>query len=92
VTETTEHGCGCVTRFGPPDYYPVFLTECEAHKAAEHVPHIKVGYYAEDRKSVAYVAEDSEPGSDIHYGTNKHTDAPVRVRFNTETDRWEEVP
>lgn len=40
-------------------------------------------------ETTAYLNREVEP--DVYEGTNKHTDEPVRVRWNEETDRYEEV-
>lgn len=86
----TIHACGCVTIFGPPLYELEWPAKCLAHlrEIAPYRSQIKVGYVEGEHESTAYVGEEPDHNG-FHYGTNKHTDEPVRVVWVEERSRWE---
>lgn len=48
---------------------------------------MKIGYFdAADYESKAYLDEEIAPG--VWTGTHKHTDDPLRVRWDEATERW----
>lgn len=88
--EPTVHSCGCVTRYVADE--PRYVTTCQPHQLFEmDVSLIKVNYWepgAAGYTSTAYLHESAAPDG-MHYGADKHTDNPVRVRWNDDTERWE---
>lgn len=75
--------CECV--LATDVMYETYVSRwCEGHLWAEGVPSVKVPYFVrlDGVQSKAYVSEEPYPGTELHYGTNKHTDLPVVLHWD----------
>lgn len=84
--ELTEENCGCRWRYTML-YENDWQFLCPGHQWYMDLgwrDGIKVSYEG----TTAYISEKPFEGTDLHYGTNKHTDLPVALWWDQDVKQW----